>query len=196
MRALRCYCVCCQLGGAHQLFSYPAYSCSSLPLMCIFSHTRPRSRAFLVSCFLGLVFSLVSCFLGLVFFLVSCFLGLVFSWSPAFLVSCFLGLLLSWSLVFLFLGLLLSWSRVFLGLLLFWSLVFLGLLHFWSLVFLGLVLSSSRAFLDFLFSSVNHFKKFRRRDLHEITHNLKLPRRRAARRHTKGCSTAILIKIR
>jgi hypothetical protein len=95
-----------------------------------------------------------------------------------------------------FLGLLPSWSRVFLGLLLSWSRVFLGLLVFGLLFFLSLVLSSSRAFLDLMFSSVNHFKNFRRRGLHEITHNLKMPRRRAARRHTKGYSTAILIKIR
>jgi hypothetical protein len=140
MRALRCYCVCCQLGGAHQLFSYPAYSCSSLPLMCIFSHTRPRSRAFLVSCFLGLVFFLVSCFLALLLswsraFLVSCF-----SWSRAFLVSCF-----SWSPAFLVPCFSFSWSPAFLVPCFSWSLVFLGLLHFWSLVFLCLVLSSSRA---------------------------------------------------
>jgi hypothetical protein len=103
MRALRCYFVICQLGGAHQLFSYPAYSCSSLPLMCIFSHL----------------------------YTLSCFLRLLHSWSPAWshvFLGVLLGVLLSWSRVFL--GLLLSWSRVFLGLLLSWSRVFLGLLFF------------------------------------------------------------------
>jgi hypothetical protein len=110
------------------------------------------------------------------------------------MLSCFLGLLLSWYRVFL--GLLLSWSRPFLSLLLFRLLFFLVSCFPWSLVFLGLLLFWSRVFLDLLFSSVNHFKKFRRRGLHEITHNPKLPRRRPARRHTKGYSTAILIKIR